>query len=104
MLALVAGTTLTLRFAAAAAVAKLGNSSAERGQHTMPMITANSTRVTASHTISPTGFSPIALTVGEALMPMIDPSRGSFPTGNADGRTWLPRPAAPAAVAKSGHS
>jgi len=74
VLGLVAGATLTLRFAEAAPVAKRGNSSAERGQHTIPMITANSTTVTASHRISLTGFGPIALTVGKGSMAMIHPS------------------------------
>jgi hypothetical protein len=54
-------------------VAKRGNSSAESGKHTIPMMTANSTTVTASHPISATGFWRNALTVGEALMAMIHP-------------------------------
>jgi hypothetical protein len=54
------------------------------------MITTNSTTVTASHRISPTGFGPIALTVGEGSMAMIHPSRGLTPPANASGRNWLP--------------
>jgi len=54
------------------------------------MITANSTTVTASHRISPKGFGPIALTVGEGSMAMIHPSRGLTPAANASGRNWLP--------------
>jgi hypothetical protein len=85
MAALVAETALTLRSPEAAPVAKRGNSSAESGKHTIPMMTANSTTVTASHTISATGFWRIALTA------IIHPSRGLTPTVNAAGRIRLPR-------------
>jgi hypothetical protein len=73
VVALAAGTPLALRSPEAASAAKRGNSSAESGRHTMPMMTANSTTVTASHRISPTGFGPIVLTLGQALTAMIHP-------------------------------
>jgi hypothetical protein len=54
------------------------------------MMTANSTTVTASHTISATGFWRIALTVGKGSIAMIHPLRGLTPAANASGRNWLP--------------
>jgi hypothetical protein len=69
--ALVSGMRLAVALAVAAPARKPGDSSAERGQHTIPMIAANANTVTPSHMMSPASITRLPPTIGVALVGMI---------------------------------
>jgi len=79
--ALGSGMTPELGMLAVAPATGWDDSSVERGQHTIPMITANENTVTASHRMSPASLTWLAPTVGAAMAGIIHLLRDVAPHG-----------------------